>query len=704
MNKIVRRVSLVSASEKSTRPRKKLRPSASVDTLAILTETGISKFRSGLYDEAEKCFSQALCRIDVKYLCDSVQTAICGFSSEGLGAISLSSSKRMTGTCEISKSNLYIYQRHEYDEGMHAYDVPLSIQESSNVDSITSTLLYNIAQTFVRRGRCEVAITWFERALAKRNNVDTETPDFLVKVLHNLGHCCYRVGRNPEAMIHYQQALSLISKFGLGDIEVAAVLNCIGVLHFHRHSDDAQKALEMLHQSLAIYRSRLGSLSKQVATVLNNMGRVHYLLSEYERALQVYDEALRIRQQVLGADSIDVAATIYNTGQTLHQLGRLDECMGFYEDFLTVAKRRLGSESRDVANVYRCVAEVHQERGDLKLALQCFLKSLKAGRASLGNNHPDVASTLNKLGNLCYEMQDHNAAMEYYKEGLEIEFKVLIPNHPHIIITMTNIAHLYKSRSDYAGALRTYLEVRIMQEKAFGPNSLEVAATFSSMGLMQYHMKCYGAAFDSYQEALRIRRDYFGCDEHPDIASTLNSIGLVLFKQDIFELAKNCFEESLRIRKKILGPDHRDVAILWYNIATIYFETGEDEIAIKLYKETLRVERASLGKEHPDVVLTLQHMGQVMHQVGDLQHALEYFREALEIERRREDGDMSVAKILNLMGNIHLQQGHVCQMMDCYSEASRIYERQQHSTETLVVAGYNFYGLSKLHPACAPVA
>ena len=228
--------------------------------------------------------------------------------------------------------------------------------------------------------------------------------------------------------------------------------------------------------------------------------------------------------------------------------------------------------------------------------------------------------------------------------------------------------------------------------------------TLSSIGLVQYHLKQYEEAFESYQEALRLRREHFGTDDTPDIASTLNSIGLVLFKQKMFDLARNCFSESLRIRTKLLGPDHKDVAILWYNIATIYFETGNDDLAIKMYKETLRVERAALGPSHPDVVLTLQHIGQVLQQVGNLPDALKYFQEALDIEKMLNRDGVSVAKILNLIGNIHLQEGKVEPMMESFTEASRLLERSGNSGESLVIAGYNFYGISKIHPKCAPVA
>lgn len=233
---------------------------------------------------------------------------------------------------------------------------------------------------------------------------------------------------------------------------------------------------------------------------------------------------------------------------------------------------------------------------------------------------------------------------------------------------------------------------------------IPLAVTLSSIGLVQYHLRQYEEAFDSYQEALRLRREHFGTDDAPDIASTLNSIGLVLFKQEMFDLARNCFSESLRIRTKLLGKDHKDVAILWYNIATIYFETGIDDLAIKMYKETLRVERAALGPSHPDVVLTLQHIGQVLQQVGNLGDALNFFQEALDIEKKMNRDDVSIAKILNLIGNIHLQEGNVEPMMVTFTEASRLLERNGRRGEALLIAGHNFYGLSKLHPKCAPIA
>ena len=673
------------------RPRKRCRPTEVMDSIALLTQVGISSYLLGDHVQAEKCFSEALCRVDINFLYRQVESMVADNAKDAV-------------VVDMDAQN-----RSEYDEGMKVFDGPLPLHKSSET-IVVSTLFYNIAQIYIRRGLYQDAKEWLHKSLDDCSASEATSSVLAVKILHSLGYCNYRTGKDEQALTFYQQALLLVSDLNLGETLLAASLNCIGVLFFNQQPCNTESAMDMFCQSLELYRSLKNTSLVSIATVLNNIGRVLYLRSEFTEALAIYEESLQIRKQLLGADSIDVAATVYNIGQTCHQLGQHDESLAHYKDFLRIAQLAFGPQSRDVALVYKGIAEIHHERSDLKMSLYYYTQALEVQRVSGCNFNTDVATTLNKLGNLCYEMKDFSTAMKHYKEGLQVERKVLSPGHPHIIITMTNIAHIHKQLGEHAKALMAYEKVRTMQENTFGNECMQLAETLSSIGLMQYHLRDFEASFDSYQAALRIRRQQLGSEDHPDVASTLNSIGLVLFKQDMFELAKKCFTESLRIRSKVLGKDHRDVAILWYNIATIHFETGEDDLAIQMYKETLRVERNALGNDHTDVVLTLQHLGQVHQQLGQFEVALGYFQEALDIERNRQQqqghsaSGTCLGRILNLLGNVYLQLGQTKKMMDCYVEASRMYDANPQAGEALVMAGYNFYGLSKTNPRCAPIA
>lgn len=713
------------------RPQKKLRqePTSTIDTVQLLTEIGIKNYNLGHHNQAEQFFSQALCRVDRTFIIDPItSTSLDSSSSSKISRRrSLDQLERLVEKSSVppsrkNKKRKGKTSRTEYDEGMRVFESPMALNNISNPDLIASTLYYNIGQTYTRQKLYEDAITWFHHSLTlcnHANDFNSYHPSLLtVKTLHCLGYCSHRLGNDDKASNYYEQALALLTESNLGSAaDLAASLNCVGVLHFNSQTtNNTDLALEMFQESLNIYKSlRSSNRSNEVAiaTVLNNIGRVYYLQSKFQESLDVYEQSLRIRREILGNDSVDVAATVYNIGQTCHQVGQLDESLSYYKEFLRIATSgamSMASASKDMALVFKGIAEIYQEKSDLKMALFYFSRALELQKNSDNVFSTDVATTLNKLGNICYEMKKFTTAMSHYKKGLEIERKVLPANHPHTIITLVNIAHIHKQLGEHEKALTAYMAACKMQMTAFGRDSLSVAETLSSIGLMQYHIRDYESSFESYQEALRIRRHSYGTDEHLDVASTLNSIGLVLFKQDFFDLAKKCFGESLRIRSKLLGRDHRDVAILWYNIATIHFETGEDDTAVKMYKETLRVERKALGDDHPDVVLTLQHLGQVHQQMGQIDDALRYFNEALEIEvknsKKRNDSNKSgsMARLLNLLGNVYLQMGKAEEMMKCYSEASRIYEANQRPGETLVIAGYNFYGLSKTNPPCAPVA
>ena len=713
--------------DKAERITKKARTTifSMLDIVEQLAEVATVKYNLGEYQTAEQFFFQALCFLDGQYYATS------------------------KGERNQSNSNKSI----EYDEGMRVYNnllpirINMNTSSSSSEDNAPALLCYNIAQTYVQRHAYENAMTWFDKSLlrlsssspkpAVRNCNLSSSSLHVVMNLSCLGYCNYRLGKHHHSKLFYQRALSSLTTMtrpnnnvapsaSIHLHHVAAALNCYGVMLFNDEECDTVKAMEMFSQSLELYKTdneddaSSTDHSIAIATVLNNIGRVLYMRSEFDDAKKVYSESLQLRRILLGSRSVDVAATLYNIGQTCQHMGDFNDALTCYQEFLNIllsgssgSPTACTNMDMDTVLAYKAMGEIYQLKLDFKTSLKYFSMVLNKQQRNLENTNvdaaTDIAATLNRMGNLHYELHQYKDALVRYQEGLRVEKSVLKPNHPHIIITMTNIGHIHKHLGDYKKALASYQHVDSMQilSSDDGVDNFTRAENLSSIGLMQYYLREYELSFNSYQEALRVRRLHLGNDDHPDIASTLNSIGLVLFKQDVFDLAKQCFSESLRIRSKLLGKDHRDVATLWYNIATIHFETGEDDVAIQMYDETLRIERIALGEDHQDVALTLQHLGQVHQQIGRLEESLKYFQKAVSIERRKQNlsgNIISLAKNLNLLGNLYLQLGMISEMMECYVEASRIYESNGESEATLVIGGYNLYGLSKTNPPCAPLA
>ena len=684
-------------------------------------------------------------------------------------------------TSSEQNTNMYIYQREEYDEGLDNFNDVLSVDESMPLSELTATILYNLGQAvsaLLKEAKCELKERMYLLArkcyqqtwavllhprlspcqIPRKHFTATRKVCHRKKVsvaatLHNLARLEYKRGHIIEAVKYAHHSLDHVRLHRINRnpeslVEASVVLNTVGVLTFHlptqydnggsaikkcngkgedatklRRDENMRRAMLYYTEALGYRQAAAGSMnsvddshSTAIATILNNMGRVHYLLGDNNAALATYHAALDIRRRVLGSNHLDVAATVYNAGQSYHQKGEVATAMVLYQEFLVIAKKNLGEYHRDVAIMTKCIAQVHHERGEVELAKVQYEKALLIGRAALGPHHPEVASVLNKLGNLLYETGDMVEALRVYEEGLEVERIVFDPSHPNIVVTLTNIGQIYKIRGDRTASLKVYREALAIQRRTLGVSHPQTASTLSSIALLYFQSKAYSKALNVYQETLRIRRDAYG-DDHLDVAATLNSVGLVLFKMEYHQMAIQSFQHCQAIRRKLLGDFHRDVAVILYNIATVNLELGNEDEAVHYYQQTLHVERQALGDGHQDVLITMQHIASVHQQRGELEEALMYLKKSLDLQledyRQQQqqqqkkpcnDTSINLARTLNQVGNLHLQKGDTKLMMDAYVQATRVLRQIGETEIELSVRGFDFYMLSKIHPACARAA
>jgi|EP00956_Cyclotella_meneghiniana_P042567 tetratricopeptide (TPR) repeat protein len=655
----------------------------------------------------------------------------------------------------------YIYQRMDFDEGMHSYSslqkldgaqviyfVPSEHSHDSNAfvqlksSVVQATLLFNIGQVLRRRGEFDAATFKYKAALDALKGAIMVNHELVIPILHNIGQLEYRRGELSTAMETYEKALFYARSMEDGTIHVASALNCLGVLHYHANSSDndddseeptkdrlegssTDKAMELFQQALSLRKQCLGPNHVDVATTLNNIGRIHVQRDRFDEALGYYQDALRIRRVCLGTDSLDYAATAFNAGQSLHQKGDLDEAIELYHEFLRVATIKFGKSHRDIAVVLSGIAQIHQEQKNYEKALELYEESLLAGQAALGEYHSEIAMLLNRMGNFHFEQERLSDALKCYKKGLCIELKVLPPDHPNIVVTYSNLGEIHRQRCEWDEAAQMYGEaLEILKKKHDGTDNAEVSSTLNTLGLIndQKGDTCVGLKY--LREALEMRRRLLANNKDNDqmsldVAATLVYIGTILYRRSLFPAAIELFTESLQLRQKILGNDHRDTAFVMYNIALVYQQQGDYDKSIHFFTETLRTERITLGERHKDVCMTLFKLGEVNKAAGKLAEALQCFQESLEIERglasnssplvrRRHHSHgpdiAAMARTLTEIGNIHLTNNDVVPMMDAFNEASRLYRIAGLSPQNIVISGQHAYAIEFSFPEAAPAA
>lgn len=599
--------------------------------------------------------------------------------------------------------------RKVYDEGINAYKDVVSLEFFQDNESRSAVFFFNIGQIKVRSGRYDEALSRFHEAAEKlqsSNCLSTQSSaTLLVKIIQLKGLCLYNLGLHDEALENFRCALEFAQSAKLSDECIAAAQNAVAVLLFHDNSViNKSRCMELFTDSIKLYKKLCGKDSVEVATLLNNIGRLLTATGEFEGAKSLFEESLLIRTKKLGSQSLDVAATSCNLGQTYHRLQKNEMAILHFKEFLQISKQYVSVQKYDIALVLRCIAEVYRDELRLKESQKYYEISLSALRSMLGELHPEVSLTINKLGNLYYEKKEMDMAMKYYRDGLAIEQQIYPSSHPHIAITLTNIAHIYRQQENLHMALATYSHLYDIRVSAVGSTHIELAKILSEIGSLHYQLQRYNKAFDKYQEALLIRHLHLEND-NLEIASIHNSLGLIAYKQGNRDMAFEFFSESVRVRTKILGSDHKDLATLWYNIATICVERGDADEALRMYNESLRLDSKAIDRDYHDAVYTLQHLGLMHYRNGFWDEALESYIEALNILTSHNGETALICKLLGLIGEINMNKGNPTKMMECFSEALRVSQiRNPNSDRINDGLRFEFYILSKLHPPCAPCA
>ena len=109
------------------------------------------------------------------------------------------------------------------------------------------------------------------------------------------------------------------------------------------------------------------------------------------------------------------------------------------------------------------------------------------------------------------------------------------------------------------------------------------------------------------ERALEIRRKVLG-PEHPDVASSLNTLGVIYSRRGDFEKAEQLLKSALEIWEKALGPEHPNVAIALFNLANVRRTRGDFDEAEQLHQRALRIRETTLGPEHPDLASSLNDL------------------------------------------------------------------------------------------------
>ena len=83
------------------------------------------------------------------------------------------------------------------------------------------------------------------------------------------------------------------------------------------------------------------------------------------------------------------------------------------------------------------------------------------------------------------------------------------------------------------------------------------------------------------------------------MAVTLHNLAAIAYRRGNYRRAETLARRSLRIRKKLLGPDHPELATTLNNLAVIHHALGRHRHAEANYRAALTVLAGKVDENHP---------------------------------------------------------------------------------------------------------
>ena len=184
---------------------------------------------------------------------------------------------------------------------------------------------------------------------------------------------------------------------------VASVLNVLG---------RQQEALKYYEQALQI-RREIGDRGQE-GVVLNNLGNVYYDLRQKQEALRYYEQALQIHRDLKNRK--EEGTTLTNLGSMYNVLGQKQEALHYYEQALRI-RREVGDrrgEGATLANLGSVYDALEQKQEALRYYEQALRITQEVG------DRGGEGTTLWNIGALCSDQGQNDAALACYLQAKQI--------------------------------------------------------------------------------------------------------------------------------------------------------------------------------------------------------------------------------------------------------------------------------------------
>lgn len=342
------------------------------------------------------------------------------------------------------------------------------------------------------------------------------------------------------------------------------------------------------YNKMALALSQKTNNLSGIAQAYNDLGIVHYRLSQFDSSLVFYRKSLPIRKKI--NDSIGIASLYSKMGIAHNQLFQLDSAIHYAFESLKIYE--VLGQQKYVAYNLNNIANLYKDTKQYEKAFEKHQEALKI-RTSLNDERGKLESFVG-IANIHMILKNNDSAKVYYEKSYKIGNKLNAINELSTIYN--NLGGLYKEENDLKNAfiyLNKALEIRQKLNDLYG-----VASTFLSLSDLQLKQKNYLASDRDLHQSLKIAKKINANELQLDAYKQLIEIKAYLKQADSVSFYK---EKFIELQEMLLNKK----AMQQLSELEVKYQTAQKEAKIAEQEEiVLRQELAIKNKSLYATIVT----------------------------------------------------------------------------------------------------
>ncbi len=321
----------------------------------------------------------------------------------------------------------------EYEEARTHAEIAVALLQKSGDMYLRQSLYAMNRQASLEElmGHTEKAENLFRAALEKATPLYGEEDSLTLTILNNLALLLNQDGRYEDSLVMLETLVEKRTKIlGLEHPRTMISMNnlALAYLSLGRFDD----AIRMHEQEANLCKKVQGMEHPGTLISFNNLAVAYLRKDNFEQAEVIVRDVLEVRQRVLGPthpitlESVDTLAVI------LANLKRYDQAIPLATENMNQATEALGSDHPMTLHTQNRLARIYYAAKQLdqaEAATMVYLQNISRVR---GEDNFRTALAMLQLGEIYLDLEKYEQAQSYGQQGVSILEKKYAPDHEHL--------------------------------------------------------------------------------------------------------------------------------------------------------------------------------------------------------------------------------------------------------------------------------